>query len=156
MRQHLPDTGLKVEDVFVGKGLAAIFIGDKSQVLDITERELRGEALDDTVQFSLTVGAINYNHRLDPKDAVCTTNGEMYALAGKPLSANAAGFAAESIYVPRIPIDATEADAMMQLVTVFVDATDPKAAIDPESPIRTYAGYTEEELSGGKPSVRVR
>ena len=35
---------------------------------------------------------------------------------------------------------------MLKMMTVFMDATRAAPGIDPESLIRTYAGYTEEEL----------
>jgi hypothetical protein len=92
--------------------------------------------------------------RLNPKDAVSMTNGELCALAGNPLPSDGP-MASEPIYVPRIPLDAAEADAMLSMSTVFTDMTDLNAA-DLKSVVRTYAGYTKDELRGGRPVVVVR
>jgi hypothetical protein len=43
-----------------------------------------------------------------------------------------------------------ESDVMLRMLTVACDAT------NPSSGSRTYAGYTNEELSGGRPHVLVR
>ena len=54
------------------------------------------------------------------------------------------------VYVPRIPLDAAEADAMLRMMTITVDATQPvpdPSNFDPESALKTYAGYTDQELS---------
>jgi len=156
MREHVPDSGQKVEDVFVGKSLVAIFDGDKEEILDATMRELRGEPFDLSKQFQMKVGVVSHQHRLDPRNAVSTTNGELFALAGDALPPDEAEFASKPIYVPRIPISADEAKAMLTMTMVLVDATDPNAATDLESAVRSYAGYTDEELSGGNPSLRVQ
>jgi hypothetical protein len=154
MREHIPNKGLKTEDVFVGKVLMVTFNGDKKAVLESTMRELRGEPFDEKEQFQMMVAVLDADHRLDPKDAIGTTNGELFALAGDPLPPDAAAFAREPIYVPRVPVNAAEAEAiaMLQLVTVFTDTT----ATDLENAVRTYAGYTDAELSGGKPHVIVK
>jgi hypothetical protein len=52
------------------------------------------------------------------------------------------------LYVPRIPIDTEEANAMMKTLTILTDLTR-------SGQIRDYAGYTEAELMRGKPGVRV-
>src|SRR5262249_1529779 len=52
-------------------------------------------------------------------------------------------------YVPRIPIDAAEAKAMLAMTIITTDATNPSAGV------KTYAGYTDKELSGGRPYVRI-
>jgi hypothetical protein len=74
---------------------------------------------------------------------------DLCALAGKPVEADDR-FADDLVYVPRIPIDATEADAMLRMITVTSDVTNPSAGV------RIYAGYTDEELSGGKSHVLAR
>jgi hypothetical protein len=56
----------------------------------------------------------------------------------------------ELLYVPHVPLDATEAHAMMQTFTIFTDATKPGEMH------RIYAGYTDAELMRGRPGVRVR
>lgn len=78
---------------------------------------------------------------LDPRDAISTTIGEMYALAGKPLPTDEyfASYAKTTVYVPRIPVDAAEANGMMMMHTILTD--------EPNKP--NYAGYTYQELSGG-------
>jgi hypothetical protein len=92
--------------------------------------------------------AVQHNYRLDPRSAVSIPLADMLALAGGPIAVDHR-FANDLIYVPRIPTDATEADAMLRMMTVSADATNPSAGV------KTYAGYTDEELSGGRPYVRV-
>jgi hypothetical protein len=164
LREHVPSAGagVKLEDVFVGIVLVVSFKGDKDLLLADTAHELSGHSLEGRGdvghvepgtpmakdQFEMMVGVIDGHHRLNPRDAVSMTNGELFALAGKPLPADEA-FAGELIYLPRIPLDAAEAAAMTAMMTVFADTTRPNE-------IRTYAGYTNEELCGGKPHVLVR
>jgi hypothetical protein len=124
-----------------------MFIGDKEEIIDESVRELKGEPFSGG-EFSMAVGVDDDHYRLNPAAAVSMTNGELFALAGSPLHDNKA-FAAELIYVPRIPVDASEAEAMLGMVTVFMDATKPGLPLP-----RTYAGYTDQELS--EPHVKVR
>jgi hypothetical protein len=86
---------------------------------------------------------------LDPQDAVHIPYRDLLALAGRQLNPASDPV---TVYVPRIPIDAAEGEAMLRMtVTVSAGATDP--ATDPAMPsspkaeARTYAGYTSEELS---------
>jgi hypothetical protein len=67
-------------------------------------------------------------------------------------SADAALIGSTLVYVPRIPTDTNEAAAMLKMTTLLADLTDPT---DPEGSIRTYAGYTDDELRRGKPVVMV-
>jgi hypothetical protein len=145
LREHIPNSGQKIEDIFVGKALAVMFNGDKELILESTLRDLRGEPIRDGHDFTMTVGVREHRCRLDPRNAVSMPEADLFALAGKPLPG-----ASGSIYVPRVPIDAAEADAMLRMLTVVADATDPSAEV------RTYAGYTNEELAGGRPHVRIR
>jgi hypothetical protein len=57
--------------------------------------------------------------------------------------------------VPRIPRDAAEADAMLQILRVMADTTAPGTETA-EDAIRSYAGYTNDELLCGRPAVIVR
>jgi hypothetical protein len=161
LRQHIPNTGQKVEDVFVGKILVVTFNGCKEQILNDTVRELKGESFKDRRdvgpvelgtplpenQFQMMAAVLDHNHRLDPRHAVSRTLADLLTLAGKSPPHQ---FASDLIYVPRIPLDAAESDAMLRMLTVACDA------INPSSGVRTYAGYTNEELSGGRPHVLVR
>jgi hypothetical protein len=148
--EHVPNTGQRVEDIFVGKELFVMFIGDREELLAETEREQRGQPFSGE-QFQMAVGVANENYRLDPDDAVCMNEGDLIVMAkGKCPD----GLGDGSIYVPRIPLDAAEADAMLHTLTILTDATQPVA--DPKDALRTYAGYTEAELMRGKPGVRVR
>jgi hypothetical protein len=124
LREHIPNTGQKLEDVFVGKALVVMFNGDRERILADTARELGGESFagrkdaghvdpdtplgDD--QFQMMVAVLDDDYRLNPRDAVSMLTGDLCALAGKPLSDST--MASEPVYVPRIPIDATEADAI--------------------------------------------
>lgn len=150
LREHVPNTGQRLEDVFVGKSLLVAFIGDKKEMINETIRELKGQPFSGG-QFTMTVAVIE-DYRLDPDDAVCMNEGELFTLAkGKCPE----GLRHDDVvYVPRIPHDAAEADAMLRMMTILTDATKPFAK--PEDVIRTYAGYTEAELMRGKPGLRVR
>jgi hypothetical protein len=143
----VPNTGQRLEDVFVGKALLVSFAGDRTKILEDTERELRGEPLDGRNKGAMTVSVLNV-YRLNPRDTVCIPYGNLLALAGKQIDPNSDLFN-DPTYVPRIPIDAAEADAMLSMSTIFADAT------NPTTPMRTYAGYTDDELRG-KPAVLIR
>jgi hypothetical protein len=141
LRQHLPNTAEKLEDVFVGKSLLVKFIGEAKGVLENTTRELRGEPFSKE-KFQMMAAVLDERHRLDPRQAVSMKNADLFALAGKPVASDDR-FADDLIHVPRIPIDAAEAEAMLRMITVTADATAPNAGV------RIYAGYTNEELYGG-------
>jgi hypothetical protein len=68
MHERVPNTGQKIEDVFVGKLLLVAFIGDKNQIIEETTRELKGQPFSGK-EFSMTA-AVMGEHRLNPKDAV--------------------------------------------------------------------------------------
>lgn len=151
LHEHVPATGQKVEDIFVGKQLEVRLVGNREQILAETEREQRGEPFSGASQ-TMMVAVANENYPLNPDDAVAMNERELFTLArGKFPN----GIRDDSIYVPRIPHDAAEADAMLQMMTITLDATNPVAIVRPEDAIRTYAGYTDEELRRGKPSVSV-
>ena len=161
LRESVPNTGQKLEDVFVGKTLVVMFSGDKDRILADTGRELGGHSLAGRQdaghvnpgaplpedQFQMMAGVRDHNYRLDPRLAVSMKQSDLFARAGKPLLHKRDD---DVIYVPRIPLDQTEADAMLCMMTICADATDPSAGV------RTYAGYTEQELLRGKPGVRLR
>ena len=78
--------------------------------------------------------------------------------AGKPAPADSS-MANDLVYVPHIPTDAAEAEAMLRTLTIMLDATMPVPDpdnFDPRSAIKHYAGYTDEELSLGRPGVLIR
>ncbi len=150
LREHVPDTGQKVEDVFVGKALEVIFTGDKDSLIEESRRELRGEPFSEE-EFTMMVGVRSYDYRLDPEQAVGILGADLFAMTGTPLPPDTdSKIGRDTIYVPRIPVDAAEADAMLKMITIFVDAA------TPTDPPRTYAGYTDQELSRGRPGLRIR
>jgi hypothetical protein len=55
LREHVPNTGQKVEDIFVGKVLEIRFVGDRAQVLAETEREQNGQPFSGG-EFQMMVG----------------------------------------------------------------------------------------------------
>jgi hypothetical protein len=148
LRQPLPNTADKLEGVFVGKSLLVEFIGEAKGILENTARELRGEPFRQQ-KFQMIAAVLDELHQLDPRQAVSMEKADLFALACKPVAADDR-FAGDLIYVPRIPLDATEAEAMLRMITVTADATNPSAGV------RLYAGYTDEELFGGKSHMRVR
>jgi hypothetical protein len=160
LREHIPHTGQRVEDVFVGKELVVWFTGDRKEILDSTERELNGVPFDLSKQFEMKVVVLSYHHRLDPGKAVSMPFSALAEMAGLPeLSEETKE---DQIYIPRVPLNADEAKAMLNMLIIFVDgskdAMDAAAAagINPADLIIHYAGYTNDELRGGKPAVIVR
>ncbi len=96
LREHVPNTGQKVEDVLPGKHLGAIFSGDRDAMLEYTEREQRGLSSPDE-QFQMMVAVDRAPYLLDPDKAVSINEGDMYRLA-KGSCPEALG--ADTIYVP--------------------------------------------------------
>lgn len=96
----------------------------------------------------MLVGVLDDDYQLDSRAAVTIRYADLFALASGS-SPSDGPHVDELLYVPRIPIDAAEAKAMLAMTTVFADATNPSAEV------RTYAGYTNAELSGGRSYVRV-
>lgn len=91
------------------------------------------------------------DRRLDPREAVAVAYRDLRTMAGHPpLEANDKLYE-DRVRVPRIPLDAAEADAMLQMTTIFMDAT----AADPSASLCTYCGYSDDELRRGKPAVIV-
>ena len=150
LREHIPNTGTKVEDIFVGKRLVAMFNCDREEILAETERERRGEPFSGE-NFQMMVGVADKPYLLNPADAVGVSEHSLYEVAGEE---GPEGIFDGQIYLPRIPRDAAEAKAMLQMMTVTADLSGEPGS-DPTA-IRTYAGYTDAELMRGKPGVRVR
>ena len=72
----------------------------------------------------MAIGVINEKYRLNPDDAVCMNQGDLFALAkGECRESLRDG----SVYMLRIPRDATEAGAMLRTMTIFSDVTKPVA-----------------------------
>jgi hypothetical protein len=151
LREHVPGSGEKVEDFFVGKGMVVMFIGDKKLILEETDREMRGMPFTGG-QFQMGVGILNEQLLLDPRDAVSMRESDLVALA---TGSRPKALGDDMIFVPRIPRDAAEADAMLRTLTIFADTTAPGAET-PEDAIRHYAGYTDSELMRGRPGLRVK
>jgi hypothetical protein len=165
LREHASDAGQRIEDVFAGRRFEMRFKGDRESHRASMARaqQQRGEPSDNdpgdkdnSVRMRLTE-LVEKPYLLDPREAVCIPYRDLLALAGRqidpasdPASDSIPETLPETVYVPRIPIDAFEAEAMLRMtVTVSADAsTDP--ATDPAMLPRTYAGYTSEELSKPK------
>ena len=76
LREHVPNTGTKLEDVFVGKQIVVCFKGDHAEILAQTRTETITDAdLDDcnkpsltgAGEFTMIVGVDKDYFRLDPK-----------------------------------------------------------------------------------------
>src|SRR4051794_31556141 len=152
LRETVPDTGYPLVNMVVGKAVVVLFSGDRQGLLEDTWREMAGKPFSGD-EFQMMVGISDPDLRLDPDKAVAMHERDLLTMAGKQVSANHPD---DMIYVPRIPVDAAEADAILKMMTVFLDATRAAPGIDPKSLIRTYAGYTEEELRRDQPIVRIR
>jgi hypothetical protein len=176
LREHVsdtPDAGdpqiRRVEDIFVGRRFEIRFKGSQeaNRASMARAQQQQGEPSgnddeDNSVRMRTT--ELDELYLLDPQDAVCIPYRDLLALAGRRIEQIDPAVSPtrdlsisettipetaipETVYVPRIPIDAAEADAMLRMTTLVADAT------DPAMPPRTYAGYTREELSGGESGV---
>ena len=70
LREHVPNTGEKVEDVLPGKHLGAMFTGDRDALLEETEREQRGQRPSGQQHVQMMVAADREPYLLNPDDAV--------------------------------------------------------------------------------------
>ena len=153
LHERIPDTREAVDEIVAGKALAVMFMGDKQLVLASTEREQAGLPAAPGHDFEMAIGINDDDYQLDPKRAVPITNRELFATAGKTSPPELAELL---IYVPRAPLDAEEARAMLDMVTVTADLSGPfSPGTDPDSLVKTYAGYTEDELRRGRPGIRI-
>lgn len=152
LHERIPNTGQKLQDVFVGKRLLIMFEGDAKGILDETARELSGRPFSGKQHVQMIAAVLDEPFMLDPADAVTMREVDLHAKAGLPLLPSRDPN--EVYYVPRIPVDADEAKAMMQLLTIVADMTVPHK--NPADANRIYAGYTDDELRRGKPAVLVR
>jgi hypothetical protein len=151
LRTHAPNTGEKFEDVFVGRMFEIKFNGDRARILEGMARAERGEFSDNDAsdngvgngerRIKMRITELEEPCRLNPQDAVRIPYADLLALAGKQIDHPNSDLIPETAYVPRIPIDAAEAGAMLRMMTTVAGPA------DPAMPPRTYAGYTGEELS---------
>ena len=145
--EFVPSKGRKTEELFVGKSLLVMLEGDKNQILKDTQRELQGQPFSGH-EFQMTTGVLD-DYLLDLDEAIPVSMRELYRIMGRgePLPEDLPD---EPVYVPRVPRDAVEADAMLQTLTVLTDIT--------KAPgwIREYAGYTNAEMLRGQPGVVVK
>jgi hypothetical protein len=162
LREHVPNTGTKLEDVFVGKQIVVWFKGDVDEILAQTRMETRTDAaLDDcnkpgitsAGEFTMMVGVEKDYFRLDPDKAIEIPFDELIKRAGKPLPPDPKGILDKPVFAPRWPLDDAEADAMLKMMTVTADITDPRVLL--EGP-KTYVGFTDDELCRGRAGVRIR
>jgi hypothetical protein len=77
--------------------------------------------------------------RLDAAEARPFAVRDLYALAGRSYSFD------DLVFVPRIPLDAAEAEMMLNTMTGISDRTDPKGSPFGDV-VELYAGYTRDEL----------
>lgn len=150
MQERIPTTGERIEDFFVGKSMFVPLDVNREQILEETAREQEGKPFTGG-EFQMKVGVADYNYALDPSKAICMSEADLFSLAkGEPYPA---GLRDDGVYVPRLPRDAAEANAMFGTYTITLDATVPWDGIG-EPPMRNYAGYTEAELL--RPTCRTR
>jgi hypothetical protein len=178
LREHAPDAGegaaQRVEDIFAGKRFEIRFEGDREahRASMARAQQSRGEGKapdDEDSSIQMRTAELDEPYLLDPQDAVCIPYRDLLALAGRQISEAISATLPETmpetlpatlpevIYVPRIPIDAAEAEAMLRMTTTVSDtvsagastdpATDPAVSSSPKAEARIYAGYTDEELS---------
>jgi hypothetical protein len=124
LREHVPNTRTKLEDVFVGRQILAWFKGNRDEILAQTRMETRTDAdLDDCNQLSITgageftmmVGVDKDHFRLDPSKAIGIPLDELIKLAGKPLptAPDPTGILEEPVFAPRWPTVVSDAFDLM-------------------------------------------
>jgi hypothetical protein len=158
--EPIPGRGKKVEDFFPGKSLLIAFTGDKETIIDATVRELSGQPFEQGNDFQMTV-SIAGELPLDPGAAISMPEADLWVLADHK-DAAARASPNKMIFLPRRPVDTAEAQAMLRMITVVADATETGLAAiaatgcNSTAALRTYAGYTDAELTRGRgPYVRV-
>jgi hypothetical protein len=180
LHEHVPDTGLKVAALFVGKQLIAYFQGDRDEILAQTRAELAfGSDLNGTDNASITgasefqvmIGVHKEVFPLNPDKAIEIQWADLLAVSGRSDPSDDPPFKKDDpLWVPRLPVDATEAKAMLRMTQICIDATAPvfidctlalasragefADALDLPGP-RTFCGYTRDELARGRTYVRV-
>ena len=143
LREHIPDTGLKIEDALANLVLEARFTGDRDKI----GRAKRGEEVD-FLEFELLVVPRD-DYRLNPSEAVSISGRELFAIVD--LEQSVLGDP-PPFYVPRVPLDADEGREMMQMMTTCAVAN----PTGPEDATRFYLGYTTDELSRDGLGLRIR
>jgi hypothetical protein len=98
-------------------------------------------------QFAARHGLIEATF-YNPAAAISMPHAQLFTLARGSAPADIPSD--ELVYVPRLPRDAAEAESLLQMTTITVDAT------VSDAPLRIYAGYTQDELLRGRPGVVVR
>jgi hypothetical protein len=107
LREHVPDTGQRLEDIIAGKSLLLALRGDAREMLAETIRELNGQPFSDGT-FEMMV-AQRGDYRLDPDRAVTMPFRDLYVMAGMPPLDPDDKFYHDSVRVPRVPVDTAEA-----------------------------------------------
>jgi len=146
MQEFVAAKGRKIEELFVGSSILVMLEGDRDQILADTLRELHDQPFSGH-EFQMVAAEIG-EYLLDLDEAVPVSMRELCAIMGRtPLPEDLPD---EPVYVPRMPRDAIEADAMLKTMTVLTDIT--------KAPgwIREYAGYTNAEMLRGKPGLVVK
>ena len=134
LREHIPNTGFRVEDALADLVLEARFTGDRDRI----QRARRGEAVG-FVEWELQVIPRD-DYLLDPREAVIISGVDLFAIVdpgqivlGDP----------PPNYVPRIPLDADEGREMLQKIA-YCEAANPTG---PDDTFRFYLGYSDKELA---------
>ena len=147
LREHVPNTGDKVEDVLPRQSTWGDVHGRSRRPAGRDRARATRPASLRAAAVQMMVAADRAPYLLDPDNAVGINEGEMYRLARGSCPE---GFGDDTIYVPRIPRDAAEANAMMQSFTILSNADKPL------EPPKLYAGYSEAELLRGGVGVAIR
>ena len=143
LREHVPDTGLKLEDVIANAKFEIQYSGDRDLIL----RAQQGET--DHVWHEMEVRLFGIC-LLNPAEAVSIPGRDLFTLADP--SDLDCPWNDRPVYLPRIPRDGDDARAMLQWMA-FCDVANPA---EPEDSIRLYAGFTVEELTRSGLGLTVR
>jgi hypothetical protein len=148
LRQHASDAGQRIEDEFAGRRFEIRLKGDRAKNLEAMANAQHG-GVEPSLGNVIKISELDAPCLLDPQDAVCIPYRDLLVLAGRQIDptsdpapqmqgsesipeTSSPETVPETVYVPRIPIDAAEAEAMLRM-TATVAA-------------KTYAGYASEEL----------
>lgn len=130
LREHVPDTGLKIEDALANLTLEVQYSGDRDLIL----RSRQGKPL--PLWYELQVMPRD-PYRLDPGEAVSISDRDLFAIA-YPGKQHVPG-SGPPFLVPRIPLNGDEARAMFQMTAI--------CNLTPEDTFQVYLGYTSAELA---------
>ena len=128
LREHIPDTGFKIEDALANTTLEAQFTGDRDLIL----RAIRGEHVEPEFELQVIPRGRFF---LDPREAVSISGIDLFNLVDPGGRTIPGG---PPFHAPRVPLDAAEGREMLRGTATCEG---------PEGSLLFYVGFTREEIS---------